>query len=36
MEILLLEQAFNESKFPERTFIPIKEHPFIKSAIRTD
>lgn len=36
MEILRLEQVFDESKFPERTFIPIKEYPFIKSAIRTD
>lgn len=36
MEILKLEQVFDESKFPERTFIPIKDYPFIKSAIRTE
>lgn len=36
MEILRLEQVFDESKFPERIFIPIKEYSFIKSAIRTD
>lgn len=36
MEILRLEQVFDESKFPERTFIPIQEYQFIKSAIRTD
>lgn len=36
MEILKLEQVFDESKFPELTFIPIKEYPYIKSAIRTD
>jgi len=31
-----LEQIFDESKFPEQTFIPIKEYPYIKSAIRTE
>jgi hypothetical protein len=36
MAILKLEQVFDESKFPELTFIPIMEYPFIKSAIRTD
>lgn len=36
MQILKLEQVFDESKFPELTFIPIKEYPYIKSAIRTD
>ncbi len=36
MEQIKLEQVFDESKFPEHTFIPIKEYPFIKSAIRTD
>lgn len=33
--VLELEQVFDESKFPENTFIPLKEYPFIKSAIRT-
>ncbi len=36
MNILKIEQVFDESKFPDLTFIPIKEYPFIKSAIRTD
>src|SRR3972149_3385046 len=36
MEKHKLEQIFDESKFPELTFIPIKEYPYIKSAIRTD
>lgn len=35
MEILSLEKVFDESQFPERTFIPLKEYPYIKSAIRT-
>lgn len=35
METYKIEQVFDESKFPEFTFTPIKEYPFIKSAIRT-
>lgn len=31
-----IEQIFDESKFPELTFTPIKEYSFIKSAVRTD
>ncbi|MFO0795437.1 MAG: TIR domain-containing protein [Candidatus Brocadiaceae bacterium] len=34
MEKHKLEEIFNEAKFPEKTFIPLKEYPFIKSAIR--
>ena len=29
-----LEQIFYESKFPELTFVPLKDYPYIKSAIR--
>lgn len=36
MNIYKTEEIFDESKFPELTFIPIKEYSFIKSAIRTD
>ena len=31
-----IEEVFDESKFPELTFTPIKEYSFIKSAVRTD
>jgi hypothetical protein len=31
-----IEQVFDESKFPELTFTPIKEYSYIKSAVRTD
>ncbi len=31
-----LEQVFNESKLPEETFIPLREYPYIKSAIRAE
>jgi hypothetical protein len=29
------EDVFDESKFPEQSFVKIKEYPFIKSALRT-
>jgi hypothetical protein len=35
MDEYKLEQVFDESKFPELTFVPIKEYPYIKSAMRT-
>lgn len=36
MEVYKIEQVFDESKFPELTFVPIKEYSFIKSAFRTE
>ena len=36
MEIYKIEQIFDESKFPDLTFVPIYEYPYIKSAIRTE
>ncbi|MDR1737233.1 MAG: TIR domain-containing protein [Candidatus Symbiothrix sp.] len=33
--IYRLEDVFDESKFPDLTFVPIKEYPFLQSAIRT-
>lgn len=36
MAIYKLEQVFDESKFPELTFVPIKEYSFINSAVRAD